>query len=610
MHTDNEDHDDDHSVGDADDDFEDADMGETEEELPPVDPLVAAEEAKAKANARYKEGDYRAAVELYSEAVALVPSNATYLANRSAAYTMLRNFAECLRDCRAAIAMDPTQCKLYLRAAKALVFMGDLEAAKAFLRDGVQAARQSKGTWELAEKCNEEIASITSIQSSLAVVSAQLEAASAPTATATQKTKSFLAALTAIETAMILADPSNAKQSRSSSTSSRLLTADLNNLSPKWKLQRAECLVGLLELGEAAKVVSNQVLSYDSTNSEGLALRAQILYLNDSHSLAHVVQLLTNALAYDPDNKRARVFWKKIKALEVIKKEGNEAYGASSWDAAEEKYSKFLEEDTIGGVVRVKVLSNRAIVRSKAGRHSPTVADCTTAIELLQTLCFPRNQSSSDEANSPSSADIASSTQSSLFLKLHLRRADSNLKLEAYDKSVQDYHVCAEIKPEDREIANALRRAQKAEKTAKRKDYYKILGVDKSADEGAIKKAYRKMALQYHPDKQASLPEEERHDSDAKFKEISEAYSVLSDPQKKQMFDSGMDIDGSSASGGMNGNPFGGGGEDMQDILRMFMNGGGGGGFQGGFPGGQRGYGGGHSHGHGHGHGGHSFHFG
>ncbi|KAI8612005.1 DnaJ domain-containing protein, partial [Chytriomyces sp. MP71] len=413
----------------------------------------------------------------------------------------------------------------------------------------------------------------------------------ASASTSAAKTKAYVLALAAIESAMILADPSNMKQTRSSSSSSRLVSADLGNVATKWKLIRAECLIGLLELGEAGKVISNQVLSYDSTNSEALAMRAQILYLNDSHPFTHVIQLLSNALAYDPDNKRARLFLKKVRALEAIKKEGNDAYGASNWDTAEEKYTQFLEDDAFGGVVRAKVLSNRAMVRSKAGRHSPCISDCTTAIELLQKLFFPTNRA--------------------LFLKLHLRRADSYLKQEAYDKAVRDYHVCAEIKPEDREIAGALKRAQKAEKMAKRKDYYKILGVEKGADDGAVKKAYRKMALQYHPDKQAALPEEERLECDTKFKEISEAYSVLSDPQKKEMFDSGMDVDGASASGGMGGSPFGGGGgADMEDILRMFM-----GAQGGGFPGGGRGFGGGSGHQHGgHGNGGygggHSFHFG
>lgn len=64
------------------------------------------------------------------------------------------------------------------------------------------------------------------------------------------------------------------------------------------------------------------------------------------------------------------------------------------------------------------------------------------------------------------------------------------------------------------------------------KDYYKVLGVDKSADEKEIKKAYRRLAKQYHPDTNPDNPEAE-----AKFKEVSEAYEVLSDTEKRAQYD-------------------------------------------------------------------------
>merc|ERR1712004_475462 len=63
------------------------------------------------------------------------------------------------------------------------------------------------------------------------------------------------------------------------------------------------------------------------------------------------------------------------------------------------------------------------------------------------------------------------------------------------------------------------------------KDYYTILGVSRGASDDEIKKAYRKLALKYHPDKNQSPGAEER------FKEIGEAYDVLSDSRKKQIYD-------------------------------------------------------------------------
>jgi molecular chaperone DnaJ len=69
------------------------------------------------------------------------------------------------------------------------------------------------------------------------------------------------------------------------------------------------------------------------------------------------------------------------------------------------------------------------------------------------------------------------------------------------------------------------------------KDLYKILELDKTATEDDIKKCYKKLALKYHPDKQIGKTEEEKKESEEKFKEITEAYSILSDPEKRQQYD-------------------------------------------------------------------------
>lgn len=96
---------------------------------------------------------------------------------------------------------------------------------------------------------------------------------------------------------------------------------------------------------------------------------------------------------------------------------------------------------------------------------------------------------------------------------------------------------------------------------ANEKDYYKILGVERSASPDEIKKAYRKVALKYHPDRNPDNPEAE-----AKFKEAAEAYNVLRDPDKRARYDQfgAEGVDGAGGFGGF------GGGMDLNDIFRQF----------------------------------------
>ena len=96
---------------------------------------------------------------------------------------------------------------------------------------------------------------------------------------------------------------------------------------------------------------------------------------------------------------------------------------------------------------------------------------------------------------------------------------------------------------------------------AGKRDYYEVLGVDKNASEDEIKKAYRKLAIKYHPDRNPDNKEAEE-----KFKEAAEAYEVLHDAQKRKQYDQfGFDGPQGSGFGG-----FGAGGMKMDDIFSMF----------------------------------------
>lgn len=96
------------------------------------------------------------------------------------------------------------------------------------------------------------------------------------------------------------------------------------------------------------------------------------------------------------------------------------------------------------------------------------------------------------------------------------------------------------------------------------KDLYNILGVSKDADEKEIKKAYRKLSLKYHPDKQTGKSEEEQKEAELKMQEINEAYSVLSDKEKRSNYDQFGDPNGAASR---NWNPW----EDVQQPQYVYQ---------------------------------------
>lgn len=112
------------------------------------------------------------------------------------------------------------------------------------------------------------------------------------------------------------------------------------------------------------------------------------------------------------------------------------------------------------------------------------------------------------------------------------------------------------------------------------KDFYKVLGVSKTVTEAELKKVYRKLARQFHPD---SNPGDAK--AEAKFKEISEAYSVIGDPEQRKEYDemraAGPGPRFNPGAGGRGGQGFPGGGQGFEDVFSNLFGGGGFGGFGG-----------------------------
>jgi DnaJ homolog subfamily C member 7 len=126
------------------------------------------------------------------------------------------------------------------------------------------------------------------------------------------------------------------------------------------------------------------------------------------------------------------------------------------------------------------------------------------------------------------------------YTKAYLRRGNIYMELKMFEEAKYDFQRVKDKEPGNQDVIKSLEQAKKEEKQAKKRDYYKILGLDRNANENEIKKAYKKLAIKWHPDKN-NQSEEAKKLAEKTFRDINDAYTVLSDPKKKQMFDAGMD---------------------------------------------------------------------
>uniref|UniRef100_A0AAQ6IUF3 J domain-containing protein n=1 Tax=Anabas testudineus TaxID=64144 RepID=A0AAQ6IUF3_ANATE len=307
----------------------------------------------------------------------------------------------------------------------------------------------------------------------------------------------------------------------------------------KFKILKAECLA-LLGRYPEAQAVASDILRMDSTNADALYVRGLCLYYEDCIDKA--VQFFVQALRMAPDHDKARLACRNAKALKAKKEEGNKAFKDGNFEAAYDLYSDALTIDPNNIKTNAKLYCNRATVGSKLNKLEQAIEDCTKAIKLDET-----------------------------YIKAYLRRAQCYMDTEQYEEAVRDYEKVYQTE-HTKEHKHLLKNAQLELKKSKRKDYYKVLGVDKNATEDEIKKAYRKRALLHHPDRHSGASTEVQKEEEKKFKEVGEAFSVLSDPKKKSRYDSGQDLE----DDGMNMGDF-----DANNIFKAFFGGPGGFSFEG-----------------------------
>lgn len=276
------------------------------------------------------------------------------------------------------------------------------------------------------------------------------------------------------------------------------------------KLLKAECLAFLGRIDEAGDLAVS-CMQIDPSNADAIYVRGLCLYYSDNldKGLVH----FQRTLALDPDHSKARGLRLKAKSLKEKKEKGNELYTSGKYREAQVVYTEALAVDSLNKDINSKLFYNRALVNVKCGNINDAIRDCSAALEI-----------------------------NSVYLKALLMRARCQNDMKNFEECVKDYEQALKLE-KTMAIKNLLKEAKLALKKSKRKDYYKILGIERNATEHEVKKAYRKRALVHHPDRHSNASDEMKLQEECKFKELGEAYAVLSDARKRSRYDNGQDLD-------------------------------------------------------------------
>ncbi|CAG8438256.1 580_t:CDS:2 [Ambispora leptoticha] len=308
------------------------------------------------------------------------------------------------------------------------------------------------------------------------------------------------------------------------------------------RLKRAKCHFEKGEVEEGVRDLT-QTSKLNPSDAELLMRLSKINYFalyQPEQSLTAIKQ----CIHYDPEHKECKRILRRIKQLEKsVSRVENDMEG-HRWQLAIDKLFGSGSEKGPGLINEIKEEHDNL----KEGRSSEKLF-----IKLDGLSC----KAYQELKNGHKAIKWCSSTLNldPENLDALINRAEAYILIEDYEAAIRDYTKAHEIDGRDERVKKGYQKTHRLLKSSKSKDYYKILGVPRSASKREIKKAFHKLAQKWHPDKyKGSLPREE---VESKMSAINEAYEVLSNDELRERFDNGEDPnDNSGGSQPFHGNPF------------------------------------------------------
>ncbi|KAL3469026.1 hypothetical protein BJX99DRAFT_242243 [Aspergillus californicus] len=314
---------------------------------------------------------------------------------------------------------------------------------------------------------------------------------------------------------------------------------------------RAHCRFENGELQEGISDLAHSLQISPGLIEPHLQISSMLFYtLGDSE---RGLSQIRKCLHTDPDSKPCNKLYRREKQLSRRLQKLQDAVGARKFNNALNHLVGFGDEAGLVDDVKEDVEQSR-----KAG-HIFSGSRGHLYVLLIEQTCEAYN-----EVHMPKRATVFCSEALELNpYSLPALLFDSQVALaeDRFDDAIRALNIAKEHHPPAREIQTLLQKAMVLQKRSKQKDYYKVLGVGKDADERTIKRAYRQLTKIHHPDKALSQGVT-KEEAERKMAAINEAYEVLSDPEVRAGYDNGIDPNDPEPQrqSPFQGSPFGSGG--------------------------------------------------
>jgi len=269
----------------------------------------------------------------------------------------------------------------------------------------------------------------------------------------------------------------------------------------------AECA---LKSGEYTRVLEDttKMLKLWPNDLKALLLRGKSYYQMGHNDAAN--NHYRQCQKADPDYKPCIKEYKLIKNILKLTQSGSESVEHGQWNEALKIYTELLSLNP--PVIKHEVLGSICKCHVRLLQADDAIKLCTQSLEI-----------------------------EGQYTEAYLLRAEAWRQKQDLQQAINDYNEIKKYDQQNQKAQQGLQDVEREKKILSRKDYYKIVGVPKTASQNDIRKAFRKKALELHPDKIEK--EGNKEELEKLYIDLNEAYEVLSDEEKKGKYDRGEDIE-------------------------------------------------------------------